>query len=134
MKYEFHKKASCERILAGAHYNPNQPESNWTPGWIISCNAWNWNCVVVGNFSLRLLIQLLLVFPKILHDHFVKLKAPLQGSPSTMKKVKYSLQRKMVLIYRETIMNRLCSWRANWGQTQEKFGTSGTEVSQINTI
>lgn len=26
------KKASCGRLLAGAHYNSNQPEANWTSG------------------------------------------------------------------------------------------------------
>jgi len=32
VKYECSNKASCDRLLAGVHYNPNQPKTNWTPG------------------------------------------------------------------------------------------------------
>jgi len=44
--------------------------------------------VVVGNFSLGLLMQLLMEFPKKLHDNFMILKAPLHGNVSMMKKLK----------------------------------------------
>lgn len=86
------------------------------------------------NLQLGLLEKLLLEFPKYVHDNFIMQMAQSHGNVSVMKKVKSSLQRKMVLIYRLTSCNQMMFAKGKQKAAPNKTGNSGELVSQISII